>query len=363
MPTAVLPLDALRPGTRTPVDRDDSVRGSGLVDGHGRTARDLRISLTDRCNLRCTYCMPAEGLPWLPGRTILTDDEVVALARVAVEQLGVRKIRFTGGEPLLRPGLAGIIAAAASLRTDQGRPPELSLTTNGVGLDARIGELADAGLRRVNISLDALDRHRYATLSRRDRLDDVLRGLAAADAAGLRPVKVNTVVMRGVNEDDVVPLLDFCVRRGYRLRFIEQMPLGPRHGWDRSAMVPAAEILGLLRTEFALTAAPGRGSAPAEEWLVAASEDRPAGRVGVIASVTAPFCAACDRTRLTADGQVRNCLFAHSETDLRTPLRGGASDSDLARLWRGAHQTKAAGHGIGSAGFRQPERTMSSIGG
>lgn len=361
MPTAVLPLGVVRPDLPAVAEPDASA--SGLVDGHGRTARDLRVSLTDRCNLRCSYCMPAEGLPWLPGRTILTDDEVGVLVRVAVEQLGVRKLRFTGGEPLLRPGLARIIAAAASLRTDEGRVPELSLTTNGVGLDRRIESLAAAGLQRVNISLDSLDRERYAALARRDRLDDVLRGLAAADAAGLHPVKVNTVVMRGVNEGDVVPLLDFCVRRGYQLRFIEQMPLGPKHGWDRSQMVPAAEILALLGTAFALAPAPGRGSAPAEEWLVAASGDRPAGRVGVIASVTAPFCAACDRTRLTADGQVRNCLFAHSETDLRTPLRDGASDEDLAALWRGAHRAKAAGHGIGSEGFHQPERGMSSIGG
>ena len=361
--TALLPPGALRPTARTAAEPGDSGDDSGLVDGHGRIARDLRISLTDRCNLRCTYCMPAEGLPWLPGRTILTDDEIGTLARVAVEQLGVRKLRFTGGEPLLRPGLARIIAAAASLRTDEGHAPELSLTTNGVGLDRRIDELAAAGLQRVNISLDSLDRERYASLARRDRLDDVLRGLAAADAAGLHPVKVNTVVMRGVNEADVVPLLDFCVRRGYQLRFIEQMPLGPRHGWDRSAMVPAAEILALLGAEFALTPAPGRGPAPAEEWLVEASVDRPAGRGGVIASVTAPFCAACDRTRLTADGQVRNCLFAHAETDLRNPLRDGADDEELARLWRGAHAAKAAGHGIGTEGFRQPERGMSAIGG
>jgi len=357
--TALLPPGALRPAGRT-ADVPDA---EGLLDGHGRTARDLRVSLTDRCNLRCTYCMPAAGLPWLPGRTILTDDEIGRLIRVAVTRLGVRKLRFTGGEPLLRPGLAGIIARAASLTTDEGRTPELSLTTNGVGLDRRIDELAEAGLQRVNISLDSLDRERYATLARRDRLDDVLRGLAAAEAAGLRPVKVNTVVMRGVNEADVVPLLDFCVRRGYRLRFIEQMPLGPRHGWDRSSMVPASEILALLGTEFELAPAPGRGSAPAEEWLVAASGDRPAGRVGVIASVTAPFCAACDRTRLTADGQVRTCLFAHTETDLRTALRDGAHDEELASLWRGAHLAKAAGHGIGSEGFRQPERGMSAIGG
>lgn len=344
MPTAVLPL-----GT--------------LSDAHGRVARDLRVSLTDRCNLRCSYCMPAEGLPWLPTSEVLSDEEVVRLIGVAVGLLGVRKVRFTGGEPLLRRGLADIVAAAAALRTDQGLAPELSLTTNGLGLDHRIEELAAAGLQRVNISLDSLDRSRYAALARRDRLDDVLRGLAAAEAAGLHPVKVNTVVMRGVNEIDVLPLAEFCLHRGYRLRFIEQMPLGPAHGWDRSAMVPAEEILAALRKHFELSPAEQRGSAPAEEWLVAESECHPAGRIGVIASVTAPFCGACDRTRITADGQLRTCLFSHTETDLRTPLRDGASDLELAERWRGAHLGKAAGHGIGDAGFRQPARNMSSIGG
>lgn len=344
MPTAVLPL-----GT--------------LTDAHGRVARDLRVSLTDRCNLRCSYCMPAEGLPWLPTSEVLTDAEVVRLIGVAVGLLGVRKVRFTGGEPLLRRGLAGIIAAAAGLRTDQGSAPELSLTTNGLGLDHRIDELAAAGLQRVNISLDSLDRERYAALARRDRLDDVLRGLAAAEAAGLRPVKVNTVVMRGVNEVDVLPLAEFCLRHGYRLRFIEQMPLGPAHGWDRSAMVPAAEILATLGEHFELSPTEQRGAAPAEEWLVAEAECHPAGRIGVIASVTAPFCGACDRTRITADGQLRTCLFSHTEIDLRTPLRDGASDAELAELWLGAHRDKAAGHGIGRDGFRQPERNMSAIGG
>ena len=214
-----------------------------LADAHGRVARDLRMSLTDRCNLRCTYCMPADGLAWLPAPEVLTDDEIVRMVGVAVGVLGVRKIRFTGGEPLLRRGLAGIIAGAAALRTDEGLAPELSLTTNGIGLDQRVSELAAAGLNRVNISLDSLDRQRYATLARRDRLDDVLAGLVAADAAGLRPVKVNAVIMRGVNEADVVPLAEFCLQHGYRLRFIEQMPIGPQHGWDRASMVPAAEIL------------------------------------------------------------------------------------------------------------------------
>ncbi|PKQ22135.1 MAG: GTP 3',8-cyclase MoaA [Actinobacteria bacterium HGW-Actinobacteria-5] len=336
---------------------------TGLRDAHGRTARDLRVSLTDRCNLRCSYCMPAEGLPWLPTADVLTDDEVVHLVSVAVRLLGVRKVRFTGGEPLLRRGLAGIVASTARLRTDEGLPPEISLTTNGVGLERRIHELAESGLNRVNVSLDTLDRERYAALARRDRLPDVLRGLAGVEAAGLRPVKVNTVVMRGVNEADVVPLAEFCLARGYRLRFIEQMPLGPEHGWDRSSMVPAAEILEVLGRHFKLTLAEQRGSAPAQEWLVAASERHRAGRIGVIASVTAPFCAACDRTRLTADGHLRTCLFAHTETDLRTPLREGATDHELAALWQAAHLGKAAGHGIGTPGFHQPARTMSAIGG
>lgn len=344
MPTAVLPLTT-------------------LSDTYGRVARDLRVSLTDRCNLRCSYCMPAEGLPWLPSPEVLTDDEVVRLVGVAVTRLGVRRVRFTGGEPLLRRGLAGILAATSRLRTDQNVAPELSLTTNGIGLDKHIDTLAAAGLNRVNISLDSLDRERYAALARRDRLDDVLRGLAAADAAGLHPVKVNTVVMRGVNESDVVPLAEFCLTRGYRLRFIEHMPLGPEHSWDRSSMVPGSEILDALRTHFTLIPAEQRGSAPAEEWLVAASDCHPAGRVGVIASVTAPFCAACDRTRLTADGQLRTCLFSRTETDLRTPLRNGADDEELAHAWRGAHLGKTAGHGIARPGFRRPSRAMNSIGG
>lgn len=341
----------------------ETLSSTVLGDAFGRVARDLRVSLTDRCNLRCTYCMPAQGLEWLPTPDVLTDDEVNRLVRVAVERLGVRKLRFTGGEPLLRPHLADILAAASALRTDEGIAPELSLTTNGIGLDAKIGALAAAGLGRVNVSLDSLDRDRYAALSRRDRLDDVLRGLEAVDAAGLRPVKVNAVVMRGVNETDVVPLAEFCLQRGYRLRFIEQMPLGPQHEWDRSQMVPAAEILAMLAAHFDLVPAGDRGSAPAEEWLVTATDCHPAGEIGVIASVTAPFCAACDRTRLTADGQVRNCLFGHRETDLRTPLRDGADDAELAALWVGAHAGKAAGHGIGSVGFHQPLRTMSAIGG
>ncbi|MCW3158840.1 GTP 3',8-cyclase MoaA [Micropruina sonneratiae] len=335
-----------------------------LADAHGRVATDLRVSLTDRCNLRCTYCMPADGLEWFPTEEVLTDDEVLRVLRVAVEQLGVTKVRFTGGEPLLRRSLERIVAGTKRLRTRTGGTPELSLTTNGIGLDKRVHALAEAGLDRVNVSLDSLDRDRYAALARRDRLDAVLAGLAAAEAAGLLPVKVNSVVMRGVNEPDVVPLAQFCLERGYQLRYIEQMPLGPRHEWDRSKMVTQAELLALLGQRYRLApASEQRGSAPAELWRVAADDTQPGGLIGVIPSVTAPFCGACDRTRITADGQIRTCLFSRTETDLRTPLRAGASEEELAQVWAGAQSRKAPSHGIGEPGFEQPARTMSAIGG
>lgn len=336
---------------------------NGLIDARGRVARDLRVSLTDRCNLRCSYCMPSEGLPWLPTQDVLTDDEVIRLMTVGVTRLGVRRLRFTGGEPLLRRGLATILAAASRLRTDEGRAPELSLTTNGIGLDRQVADLVSAGLNRVNVSIDSLDRARYALLAHRDRLPEVFKGLAAADEAGIRPIKVNAVAMRGVNEDDILPLAEFCLSRGYLLRFIEHMPLGPEHTWDRTGLLSGAEILERLGEQYELQPAPGRGSAPAEEWIVASRSRHPGGRIGVIASVTAPFCAACDRTRLTADGQIRSCLFSLVETDLRTPLRTGADDDRLAELWRGAHRSKPAGHGIGNDGFHSPARMMSSIGG
>lgn len=327
-----------------------------LTDRFGRVATDLRVSLTDRCNLRCTYCMPAEGLDWLPKPEVLTDEELARLIGIAVTRLGVTDIRFTGGEPLLRPGLVDVVAATAALAPR----PRISMTTNGVSLARHAPALAAAGLDRVNVSLDTLDPIRFRTLTRRDRLGDVFDGMAAARAAGLTPVKVNSVLMRGVNEDEAVPLLRFCLERGYQLRFIEQMPLDPQHGWDRGDMVTAAEILAALRSAFELTPEPGeRGGAPAERWLV----DGGPAVVGVIASVTRPFCAACDRTRLTADGQVRNCLFSRTETDLRALLRGGASDEEIAERWRGNAWAKAAGHGINEAGFHQPDRPMSAIGG
>jgi GTP 3',8-cyclase len=333
-----------------------------LVDRFGRAATDLRVSLTDRCNLRCSYCMPAEGLAWLPRPDLLTDDEVCRLVRVAVERLGVTEVRFTGGEPLLRPGLLRIVQGAASLSPR----PTLSLTTNGIGLDRLAGPLRAAGLDRVNVSLDTLDPARFARLARRDRLADVLAGLAGAVRAGLNPVKLNAVLMRGLNDDEAPNLLRFALDHGYELRFIEQMPLDAQHAWNREKMVTAAEILAALRAEFTLLPDPApRGGAPAETWLVdgyAGWSGRPA-RVGVIGSVTRPFCGDCDRTRLTADGQVRACLFATEESDLRGALRGGADDAELARRWRTAMWGKRAGHGIDDPTFLQPARPMSAIGG
>ncbi|MFI1967521.1 GTP 3',8-cyclase MoaA [Streptomyces cinnamoneus] len=328
-----------------------------LIDTYGRVATDLRVSLTDRCNLRCTYCMPEEGLQWLAKPDLLTDDEIVRLIGVAVTALGVTEVRFTGGEPLLRPGLVGIVERCAALTPR----PRLSLTTNGIGLARTARALKDAGLDRVNVSLDTLRPEVFATLTRRRRHQDVLDGLAAAHAAGLTPVKVNAVLMPGHNDDEAPDLLAWAVEAGYELRFIEQMPLDAQHGWKREGMITAEEILASLRTRFTLTpeGEDERGSAPAERWLV----DGGTARVGVIGSVTRPFCGSCDRTRLTADGQVRTCLFATEESDLRAALRAGADDEEIAALWRRAMWGKKAGSGLDDPAFLQPSRPMSAIGG
>lgn len=327
-----------------------------LLDTFGRVATDLRVSLTDRCNLRCSYCMPAEGLDWLPGEQVLTDDEVVRLITVAVERLGVREVRFTGGEPLLRRGLPDIVRRTAALEPR----PETSITTNALGLTRTAHALAEAGLDRVNVSLDTVRREDFATITRRDRLHDVVAGLEAASAAGLGPVKVNAVLMRGINDTQAPELLRWCLARGYHLRFIEQMPLDAQHQWSREEMITAEEIFASLNSEFLLEPAQEpRGSAPAELFTVNGGP----GTVGVIASVTRPFCGDCDRVRLTADGQVRNCLFARQESDLRTALRDGADDAEIADRWRVAMFGKRAGHGIDDLSFLQPVRPMSAIGG
>jgi cyclic pyranopterin phosphate synthase len=301
--------------------------------------------------------MPPEGLDWLPAPTLLTDAEIVRLVRIAVERLGVTEVRFTGGEPLVRRGLVGIVEQVTVLHPR----PQVSLTTNGIGLSRIATGLRAAGLDRINVSLDTLVPERFLELARRDRLADVIDGLAAAAVAGLTPVKVNTVLMRGINDDEAPALLRWCLERGYELRFIEQMPLDAQHGWRRDTMITADEIFAALETEFDL-APEGeqvRGSAPAETFLVNGGPSR----VGVIASVTRPFCGNCDRVRLTADGQVRTCLFAREESDLRGPLRDGATDDEIARRWESAMLTKKPGHGIDDPGFLQPVRPMSAIGG
>ncbi|MEU1897792.1 GTP 3',8-cyclase MoaA [Nocardiopsis dassonvillei] len=334
-----------------------------LADSYGRVATDLRVSLTDRCNLRCTYCMPPEGLEWLPKPELLTDDELLRLIRIGVTRLGITEVRFTGGEPLLRRGLPGLVAGTTALEPR----PHTALTTNGIGLARMAPALAEAGLDRVNVSLDTLRPDVFETLARRRRLNDVLDGLAGAARAGLTPVKVNAVLMRGVNDDDAPDLLRFCIEHGYELRFIEQMPLDAQHGWRRDTMITAEEILATLETEFTLDAADAdtRGSAPAELFHVRGARfpNGEQATVGVIGSVTRPFCGACDRVRLTADGQVRNCLFAREESDLRSLLRGGATDEEIARSWTAAVSAKLPGHGINDPSFLQPSRPMSAIGG
>lgn len=334
-----------------------------LADSYGRVATDLRVSLTDRCNLRCTYCMPPEGLEWLPKPELLTDDELLRLIRIGVTRLGITEVRFTGGEPLLRRGLPGLVAGTTALSPR----PHTALTTNGIGLARMAPALAEAGLDRVNVSLDTLRPDVFETLARRRRLPDVLDGLAGAAEAGLTPVKVNAVLMRGVNDDEAPDLLRFCIEHGYELRFIEQMPLDAQHGWRRDTMITAEEILAGLETEFALDAADAdtRGSAPAELFHVRGARfpNGEQATVGVIGSVTRPFCGACDRVRLTADGQVRNCLFAREESDLRSPLRDGATDDEIADRWTAAVSAKLPGHGINDPSFLQPSRPMSAIGG
>ena len=343
-----------------------------LVDRYGRTVRDLRLSITDRCNLRCTYCMPAQGLEWLPTPDLLTTAELTRLGRLAVERLGVERIRLTGGEPLLRRDLEEVIASLATLRTTSGGKPDIALTTNGLGLEKRAGALRKAGLGRVNVSIDSLDPQDYAAITRRDRLTDVLAGIAGAQEAGLDPIKVNAVVMPATVEERAPRLLAECLRRGWQLRFIEHMPLGPRETWRSQDVVGAQQVLATLRRAgFALTEAGRPDRRPAALWRVAAGthggQEHPAGSVGIIASVTAPFCSDCDRTRVTADGRLMTCLFSSTETDLRGPMRAGADDDELIRIWAGATWFKPRAHGSdeppGSEHFARPQRTMSAIGG
>ena len=323
-----------------------------LTDAFGRVHRDLRISVTDRCSFRCTYCMPEDGLPWLPREQVLTFEEIERVARLCVERFGFRSIRLTGGEPTVRASLPTLVGQLAALDVD------LSMTTNGATLGVLAPALKAAGLRRVNVSCDSLRRDRFAALTRRDALPAVLDGIEAALEAGLSPVKVNCVLMRGVNDDEIVDFAAFGRAQGVEVRFIEFMPLDADHAWERGSVVPGERIVATIDAAFPLRPE-GRGSEPAETWAYVDG----GGRVGVVPSVTAPFCSRCDRVRLTADGRLRNCLFSVEETDLRALLRDGAGDDDLADAVRRCVADKAAGHGIGTATFVAPPRSMSQIGG
>ena len=326
-----------------------------LIDTQGRTVRDLRISVTDRCNLRCVYCMPAEGMPWLAKGDLLTYEELTRFARVCLS-LGVTGIRLTGGEPTVRADLPVLVRMLNDLAPDL----DLSLTTNGLKLVAMAEELRGAGLRRVNVSLDTLDPARFHRIARRDRYHEVIAGLEAARRAGLSPIKVNAVLMKDFNEDEVVPLARWAREQSYQLRFIEWMPLDFGHEWERWKLVPSAEILERLNAEFPL--APARVKDPSAPASLYEYRDG-AGSVGVIASVTRPFCGHCDRIRLTADGQIRTCLFSHTEYDFRRAMRDGATDDVIVEMLRAAVWRKEPGHLINSPYYRQPERGMSAIGG
>jgi cyclic pyranopterin phosphate synthase len=328
---------------------------TSLVDTQGRVVRDLRISVTDRCNLRCVYCMPAEGMPWLAKSDLLTYEELTRFSRVCLT-LGVTGIRLTGGEPTVRADLPVLVRMLNDLAPDL----DLSLTTNGLKLTAMAEELRAAGLKRVNVSLDTLDPKRFHQIARRDRFHEVIAGLEAARRAGLSPIKVNAVLMKDFNEDEVVPLAGWARENGYELRFIEWMPLDFGHTWERWKLVPADQILERLNAAFPLE--PARVTDPSAPATVYRYRDG-AGSVGVIASVTRPFCGHCDRIRLTADGQIRTCLFSLKEYDFRRAMRDGAGDEVVADMLRAAVWRKEPGHLINSPYFKQPERGMSAIGG
>lgn len=352
MTTIDVGIPSVRVATDDVSDRPDTPE---LVDRFGRVARDLRVSITEKCSLRCTYCMPEEGLPAIPRENLLTAAEIARLVGMGVHLLGIEEVRFTGGEPLMRRDLEEIVAGCAAVAP--GTP--LAVTTNAVGLAHRAAGLAEAGLTRVNISLDTVDRDHFTRLTRRDRLDSVLAGIRAANTAGFSRVKINAVLMPDTLVG-AVDLLQWCLDEKVELRFIEEMPLDADHAWARDNMVTAQRLLDVLGERFELTES-GREdpSAPAERWLV---NGGPA-TVGVIASVTRSFCSDCDRTRITSEGTVRSCLFSDTETDLRAALRGGASDEELAAVWRGAMWNKWAGHGIDAADFAPPQRSMGAIGG
>jgi cyclic pyranopterin phosphate synthase len=326
-----------------------------LVDGHGRPIGDLRISVTDRCNFRCQYCMPAEGLPWLSRDALLTYEEIARLVRI-LSEMGVHDVRLTGGEPLVRKELWRLVEALSAIPGVE----DLSLTTNGYLLDVQVADLVAAGLRRVNVSLDSLAGDRFFQLTRRDSLGRVLRGLEAAQAhPELRPIKVNAVALRGFTEDEVLRFAEFARQKPYEVRFIEFMPLDADQAWDMDKVLPNAEIKALVETRYELVPLGRERHGTARRYAFADGQ----GELGFISPVTQPFCSDCNRIRLTAEGMLRTCLFSMNETDLRAPLRSGASDADIEGVVRDAVWRKELKHHVGEPGFIQPARSMSRIGG
>jgi GTP 3',8-cyclase len=330
-----------------------------LIDRYGRIVRDLRISVTDRCNFRCTYCMPEEGLNWLDRAEVLTFEEIERVARICVERFGVESLRLTGGEPTVRAHLPQLIERLAALRLQDGRKPDIALTTNGATLRNIATELRESGLDRINVSLDSLQRERFLAMTRRDELDNVLAGINEAVATGFDKVKVNTVVERGTNDDEILPLATFGRDLGVEVRFIEFMPLDATNEWERQKVVTQDEIVAVISEVYPLEQIPARGAAPADRWRYLDGR----GTVGVIPSVSQPFCGDCDRVRITSDGQFRTCLFATNEFDLRAIMRNGGTDDDMAQVIIDAVATKWAGHQINQVNFIRPNRSMSQIGG
>lgn len=327
---------------------------AALIDAFARVATDLRVSVIDRCNFRCRYCMPAEGLPWLSSEETLSADEIEHLVRLFVA-MGVGAVKFTGGEPTVRPDLPDVVRRVRAM----GRDLDLSLTTNGYLLDRLAGPLRAAGLDRVTVSCDSLLGHRFEGMTRRDALGRVTAGLRAASAEGFSPIKVNCVVIRGANDDEVVDFARLAREHGYEVRFIEYMPLDADRTWDRSNVVPSSEVFEVISKTFPLSPDP-KGGGAATMFRFA---DGAPGGVGFISSVTEPFCESCDRLRLTADGRLLACLFALEDTDLRTPLRAGSSDEEISHLIREGVWGKWAGHRINQPDFVRPTRSMSMIGG
>lgn len=329
-----------------------------LIDPFGRVVKDLRISITDRCNFRCRYCMPEEGMQWLGRSELLDFEEIERIARVFVEKFGVNSIRITGGEPSVRAHLPKLISKLASIPSLDGSPVDLAMTTNGATLSLLAQDLFDAGLNRLNISCDSLDPRRFYEITHRDRLDKVLEGIDSALEVGFDSIKLNVVLMRGINEDEVIDFVDFGRQKGIQVRFIEFMPLDGSNEWTNETVVPGDEIISIINSVYPVEALP-HGSEPAQKFSYLDGK----GEVGVIASVTKPFCGNCDRVRMTAEGKMRTCLFSVDEFDLREIIRKGGTDLDLAKEITRAVGTKWAGHSIGKVNFIKPKRNMSQIGG